>query len=302
MCADCHADAHGGQLGPWPERGTCERCHTDASWKPSTYSIAAHATLKVTLEGRHGAIPCAACHALSRPGLPLATKTEALGSAHLLLKVPETECVSCHVDPHAGRYAEGSESTPAFAAAKGCRTCHDLRSFRPSLVDVAAHEHFSFALGGGHRAAPCVTCHAEMKAVRATSTLSLSAKGVAPLPFAARRSAACGTCHQNPHGTQFAARKDRGACESCHGVDVFAPATLFDHERDAAFSLKGAHIKVACAGCHKAAPAPAPARAPATARGATRTTAPAAINLVMYRGLSSKCESCHAGKLPGGVE
>ncbi len=284
FCADCHADAHAGQLGAHPDQGTCERCHNDAGWKPSTYTVAAHAALRVTLDGRHGTIPCAACHGMSRPGLTSPARPESFGTAHVMLKVPEIECVSCHVDPHAGRYSPGS----AFAPANGCRSCHDQRSFHPSLIDVAAHARYSFPLEGGHRAAPCIACHAEMKKAPATSTLKLSAKGVQPMPFTQRRATTCVSCHENPHGPQFTTRKDKGACESCHGVDAFAPASRFDHERDAAFSLKGAHVKVPCAGCHK----------PATAAAG----APAMPKYVVYKGIPAKCENCHAGKGPGGLQ
>jgi len=71
---------------------------------------------------------------------------------------------------------------------------------------------------------------------------------------------------------------DGGRCEGCHGVDAFAPATRFNHDRDAGFALAGAHAKVACGSCHK----------PTTKAGAKPS--------VIYRGLSRTCESCHAGR------
>ena len=55
---------------------------------------------------------------------------------------------------------------------------------------------------------------------------------------------------QTPHGDQFDARKDRGRCDACHTVEAFAPAGQFDHDRDASFSLKGAHEGVPCNQCH----------------------------------------------------
>ncbi len=274
-CADCHADAHGGQLAGRPDRGSCEACHTDAGWKPSTFSIAAHARLRVPLDGRHGTIACAACHAAVRPGLPRLTMSRAsLGTAHVVLRVPETACADCHVDPHAGRYAAGG----AFPMPGGCRLCHDTRRFRPSTVDVAMHARFSFALVGAHRAVACVACHAEMRAPEAASTLVLAPRGVASLPFTHTRSTTCRSCHEgdSPHGAQFASRKDGGACESCHGTDSFAPASRFDHDRDASFPLAGAHANVPCAACH---------RTETTGAGKAR---------VVYRPLSGRCESCHA--------
>lgn len=278
-CGSCHEDSHGGQLASRTDQGTCEACHAVSGWKPSTYSLAAHASLRLPLDGRHATIACAACHAASRKGLPAPPPTLTLGSAKVLLRVPEVACASCHVDPHAGRYSAGG----ALAVADGCRTCHGTQAFRPSTMSVATHARFSFALEGAHRATPCFACHAEMKsAVPAANTLLLSARGVASLPYDTRRATACQGCHESPHGAQFASRKDKGACEGCHEVAAFVPASRFDHDRDASFALKGAHAKVACAACHKPEP---------SVSGPSR---------VVYRPLSGKCESCHTGGTPKG--
>jgi len=127
---------------------------------------------------------------------------------------------------------------------------------RPSTVDVAAHARFAFALDGAHRAVPCAGCHKTMNG-----------------SFSASRT--CAGCHSTPHGTQFAARADRGACDACHDTGVWRPAARFNHDRDAAFSLAGAHARVACDRCHRPG-------GPSVDR--------------VYRPVSSKCESCHTGK------
>ena len=166
--------------------------------------------------------------------------------------------------------------------ADGCKSCHDTRAFRPTTMTVALHARFSFALDGAHRAIPCVACHAELKPrPPAASTLLLSAKGVASLPYSTKRATSCQSCHESPHGTQFESRKDRGACEGCHDAVSFAPASRFNHDRDASFALKGAHSKVACERCHKPV---------ADGTGKTR---------VVYRPLSGKCESCHTSGATG---
>lgn len=102
-CTDCHADAHAGQLASRPDKGACESCHAVAGWKPSTFTVAKHATLRVALTGRHAAIECRACHAADRKGLPSLPAAVKLGSARVALALGETLCVSCHYDPHAGR-------------------------------------------------------------------------------------------------------------------------------------------------------------------------------------------------------
>jgi hypothetical protein len=81
-------------------------------------------------------------------------------------------------------------------------------------------------------------------------------------------------CHRDPHGGQFASREDRGDCQHCHGLSAFRPADRFDHNRDTAFKLDGAHARAACERCHP----PGPGRTGA-----------------QYHGISRRCESCHGG-------
>jgi hypothetical protein len=274
-CTDCHVDAHAGQLADRLGQGACEACHVVGGFRPSTFSVAQHAALRLPLEGRHGQVDCAACHAPSRKGLPPFASTPALGTAQVGLRLSEVSCEACHVDVHAGRFA----TRGASSVTGGCGACHGSVTFHPSTVDVVSHDRFALKLEGAHRAVPCVQCHAELGGKHATNTLLLTAANAPRLPFGATRTT-CVSCHATPHGEQFASRKDKGACEGCHGVEAFAPATKFDHDRNASFKLQGAHAKVACAGCHK------------SVRG------PGGAMLPQYRGVSSKCESCHGGKVP----
>ena len=260
-CRDCHGDDHGSQLAIRPDRGACDACHRMTGWKPSTFTVAAHATLRLRLEGRHAEIECSACHGPDRKSLPPLPGVQAIGKAGVEFKLKELECAACHVDPHDGRYPK-------------CGECHGLRTFRPSTVDIAAHKRYKFSLEEAHAAVACVDCHAEMKHPATTSSLVLVRWTFPRLLFAAPKGG-CEGCHATPHGLQFATRADRGACESCHGTETFRPATRFDHDRDATFTLKGAHAAVACNRCH------------VSSRDA------AGKSFVVYRPLSGKCETCH---------
>jgi hypothetical protein len=266
-CADCHADAHAGQLSTRPHAGACESCHAVSGFTPSTFTGAQHAGLKLPLVGRHAAVLCSACHAAKRVGLPPHPATKSLGTANVAVTL-DPACTSCHVDAHAGTF----EKQPNTA---GCVGCHTATAFHPSSVDIARHDALSFKLEGAHRAVPCAQCHNAMTATHATSSLLLNARSVPKLPFGERRTT-CAACHETPHGKQFAARPDRGECAACHDVDAFAPASRFDHNRHSTFRLEGAHAKASCAACHT------------QGRDLVAT----------YRGLSPKCESCHSGRVP----
>jgi hypothetical protein len=188
----------------------------------------------------------------------------------VLFRLGELECVACHVDPHQGRFAaRGAQPVPG-----GCRACHDTRAFRPSTIDVAAHDAYAFKLEGAHRAVPCVGCHAELKYQLPASTLIQVRWTGAPLSFTAKAQG-CTACHDNAHGDQFATRPGGAACDRCHGLDAFAPTARFDHDRDTKFPLKGGHSNVPCARCHPTVAGP----------GNTR--------IIRYRPASARCESCH---------
>ena len=117
-------------------------------------------------------------------------------------------------------------------------------------------------------------CHEELKIPAGGPSLLLAGERQRALPFTAPH-ARCAECHDGPHGDQFDHREDRGACEGCHVVDAFTPASAFDHDRDSGFPLRGLHATVACGECHAAI---------ADVAGRRR---------VVYRPLSSECKSCH---------
>ena len=263
-CRDCHVPAHGTQLVSRSDQGACESCHTVNGWRPSTFGAAQHASLRLPLEGRHKDVECRACHSAA------AVATKELGSARVQLVWPDAACERCHIDPHDGRWANVTE---------GCRSCHNLRSFHEASVDVAMHATFSYPLEGAHRALPCVACHQELNHKPARSTLVSAAAGIPKLPFDQKRSA-CRDCHRNPHGAAFEGPSAKN-CTACHDAETFVPAVRFNHDRDARFSLKGAHANVPCRRCHP------------TATGQDGKT------FVVYRPLDTSCRSCHAGPSTG---
>ena len=286
-CTDCHADAHGGQLASRKGMGSCEPCHGVDGWKPSLYAAAEHKALRLPLEGRHAGLKCEACHGPKRPGLPPLPGERELGKVLVALTLREIECGECHRDPHGGAFAAG----PTRAEGRPCTACHDERAFNPALLDVEAHNRFTFRLEGAHRATPCTACHAELAEPVATgppgagSTLLLATQPMRKLEFKQSRTASA-ECHKTPHGEQFAKRARGGECQSCHGLEAFRPATRFNHDRDSAFALKGAHARVACDKCHP------------SHQGEDGKPQ------IIYNPIPRRCEECHRGKTsePGAIE
>ena len=266
-CTDCHSDAHGGQLVNRAGGGACNSCHSVDGWRPASFGTAAHAALRLPLDGAHATIPCSACHAAKRLGLRPLGNDVAAGSAHVVIRPPETTCADCHADPHV--WGARRAATPP------CNACHTTRAFRPTTMDAARHASTGYPLEGAHRAAPCVACHRQVDRPRASSTLIAASTRVAPLHLDSVP-ATCAGCHTDPHGGRFNSVAN-GACDGCHTLDAFAPAARFDHARIARFPLDGAHQRVACTSCHRQPLGRAPG------------------SPLIYGGLSRQCESCHVG-------
>ena len=275
QCSTCHLDAHGDQLDARPDKGACESCHRVTGWLPTVVTRTEHAKFRFPLEGRHAEIACGACHG-ERAGLPPVLNRN-LGLSRVAFTFRDISCESCHANPHASAVSLGGGPS-AFRGAS-CTTCHDARGWRPSVVDVAAHDRYAYRLEGAHRAVPCVACHQATQRAAARSTLVLARPGPAPLSMALDTKSGCRSCHTSAHGTQFDARPDHGACESCHQTSSFHVVS-FDHDRETSFPLTGGHARGVCSRCHRPEPA---------------TRARAARAPIRYA-ISAKCESCHASR------
>lgn len=268
-CTDCHKDAHNGTatLAGRPA-GDCAVCHDVRAFRPSTWPVAEHQRTKYPLDGAHALAACEKCHTRAPEK---SAEAATLGSARVRMRPARTQCTDCHRDPHAGRFSTGG-ARPHQA---GCAACHSMSAFAPSTYDGRAHADCVFPLEGAHMAIPCQRCHAELERPGEGSTLKGTPE-TRPLRFDSK-ARACRECHDDAHRGQFAARKDKGACESCHGFASFMPANKFDHDRDSAFRLQGAHARTPCAACH---------------RDAVLVAGTPAVTV--YRPTPARCEQCHA--------
>lgn len=188
-------------------------------------------------------------------------------------QVIDARCVACHEE--IGARAErkiglhGTFDEPCHT----CHTEHDGADTELIVLDRDAFQHklSRFPLHGGHVGAKCEACH-----------LALPLAGGADEVFHYQGvpSASCTGCHVDPHaggaredeslGTIRQVALDAPAfppavrspenpiagrdCATCHRESGWRAAQLrrgrFDHEADTLFALRGAHVSVACDGCH----------------------------------------------------
>jgi hypothetical protein len=243
-CTDCHQDPHAsGPPARTAEAGRCERCHDVSGFKPSRFGPAEHAKTGYPLTGAHLAVPCDACH---RP---------AAGRKAIPLRISGARCADCHRDPHRGE-------VDRHLAKGGCESCHKVESWRAVAFD---HGQARFPLAGAHAKVACGRCHRVAESPGVTASLKLV--GLAT---------SCEGCHRDPHLGQFARAGQPVACERCHTTETIR-ATRFDHSRDAAWKLDGAHARLPCSACHKP-----------EQRGA--------VTFVRYKPLPTKCSGCHADR------
>lgn len=237
-CVSCHRRVHEADLG-----NNCGACHGGIRWlglrRP--VGLRAHESTPFPLHGRHVDVECDDCHDPSR------------SRDDRFRNLTFDRCTGCHADPHDGTLTElGAD----------CAGCHDDGGFRPSHFGVAAHSHAGFVLDGRHEAVPCSGCHgSDRPRVR----------------FAVARQA-CADCHENPHGTEFAAEMADGGCAHCHETAGWDRPRI-DHS---IFPLTGAHSTTACESCHS--PSEEDRR---TGSGAS------------YRGLPHECGGCHEDEHAG---
>jgi hypothetical protein len=129
-----------------------------------------------------------------------------------------TTCVACHRkdDEHKTRF--GSK----------CESCHTDREWK--MIIFNHDKDTKYPLRGKHRLAECTNCH--------TGFL-----------YKEKLQTACVACHKadddkKGHKGRFGAK-----CESCHTEKDWG-ITIFNHDRDTKFMLRGKHAQAKCDSCH----------------------------------------------------
>ena len=131
-----------------------------------------------------------------------------------------TRCVACHTkdDVHKKRFGQK------------CESCHNDRDWKTILFN---HERDTkYPLRGAHRLTKCASCHAPSK----------------PL-YGTRLETACIACHRKDDDKKGHKGLFGTKCQSCH-TEVNWTRTIFNHDRDTKYPLRGKHAEAKCSSCH----------------------------------------------------
>jgi hypothetical protein len=135
-CWQCHQPTYTNTANPAHATNQfphdCTACHTQSTWKPSTFS---HSATAFPLQGAHATKPCNSCHVNGNYNLTY------------------TDCWQCHQSTYTNT-ANPAHATNQFP--HDCTLCHAQTSWVPSTFN---HSSTAFPLQGAHTTRPCNDCH-----------------------------------------------------------------------------------------------------------------------------------------------
>jgi hypothetical protein len=212
-------------------RTECGACHADGKRYSDTpdacYDCHSDSDVHKDKQGRD----CGKCHSAKgwkqtrfdheKTDFPLqgAHKTTACDACHIDRRYKDTPdtCISCHriQNIHQDRYGDK------------CESCHSPKKWNEIRFN---HDRDTrYKLTGRHRDTACKACHTSGNVYRTKTRTD------------------CYNCHRNDD-THKGRNGDK--CESCHGTSTWQK-TLFDHDRETDFPLRGKHAETECTACHK---------------------------------------------------
>jgi Cytochrome c3 len=312
LCSACHKDVAAdirdkrGLHGKRPEIAgvQCNACHSEHLGRngritPAVAAAFEHSQTDFRIDGGHRNVGCAGCHAAGKkfreaPGgcadchqkaephqgklgtdcaaCHETARWSAVRYNHdktrfkLQARHAQIPCAACHASnrwkdtPMACASCHTPDDVHRGSRGTACADCHTQSSWKDAKFD---HERETgFALLGAHRTATCQSCHRTGR-------------------FEDKIPKDCAGCHAaiDSHAGRMGTR-----CESCHQASAWQE-THFVHERDAKFTLRGAHSKLACHNCHVAR---------VTDRKPSKDCAACHRAIDVHAGtLGTRCESCH---------
>lgn len=258
-CASCHKleDTHAGSYGK-----KCNDCHNARQWKKASFD---HDKTKFPLKETHIKVRCFDCH----------------GQQFYGKKVP-TDCAGCHKndDEHKGRFGEKCKDCHTPGRWKKSSFDHSKTKFalRETHEKAACNSCHRAVVGGGKLDSACYGCHKGMDAHKGQQGKSCekchNVKGwatrvsfdhdITKFPLIGLHAVApCEQCHTSAaykdtkKGCVDCHKKDDDhkmrlgeRCDSCHNPNGWR-LWRFDHAKQSAFVIDGAHRSLDCLACHK---------------------------------------------------
>lgn len=285
-CSACHRDPHQGQFELGRFRGAdCSACHSQHTFRISTFTLEAHHQAGFPLTGAHQAVACNECHQPKGASLlhPLADRSsrrsrkdgappaeqqrDKSADLDIVFRGTPATCSACHVDVHQGQFDQ--PHLPATIAGKtDCARCHTTERFDQVLAESFDHLTWTgYALRGAHAEKKCIACHVPSEPDSHGRT------------FGRVANRNCQSCHADPHVGQFGPT-ERVSCTQCHVEGKSFRELAFDHQKHSQFKLDRDHVNLACSACHKPQPL-------SGGRSAVR-----------YKPLGTKCGDCHVPRGP----
>jgi hypothetical protein len=183
--------------------------------------------------GAHAQAVLRACHASAR-----ADETGAPSGASRALRRRSRAVVTCHADPHGGRFDEAQGYPAEVEGCGDCARCHDESSFRDAARDFDHGYWTGFALAGAHGEARCAACHEPLAGPSALGRTLGRGLG-----------ARCADCHEDPARRAVRGRVRVSDCARCHDAEAELRRRSTT-SATARFALGEAHRALACSGCH----------------------------------------------------
>jgi len=277
LCLDCHEDIDGdidslqgfhGKSHDIPGE-QCASCHTDHEGRRADIiglneATFDHLLTDFELLGKHADAECTGCHVAD---VPYREAPQECSSCHieddvhggalgeqcadchtsvswtdatfdhdstnfpLLGRHRETECSGCHEDqthqntPTTCYACHANDDIHEGRSGEQCGDCHNPTSWTDTSFDHARDT--DFPLVGRHDQLTCNDCHSDD-------------------PFRDALQTQCVACHSDDDSHSGHNGDD---CGACHSNDNWSEIQ-FDHQRDTAFALNGAHQSITCDSCH----------------------------------------------------
>jgi hypothetical protein len=224
-CKQCHV-----KLDRKAQDGLCMACHKD---------IGADVRNKAGYHGRLTEAVCRSCHTEHKGRDARIVELDKKKFDHnktdyvLKGKHEKTDCEKCHIEGK--RYREAASDCNTCHKKddehKGklgpkCGDCHTENNWKEARFD---HDTTKFPLKGKHVDVKCADCHKNNNYKETPKTCYACHKGID---------------EKKGHKGQYGEK-----CETCHGDKAWKPS-MFNHDVDTKYALRGKHQKTACKDCH----------------------------------------------------